>query len=88
MSTATLEVPASVKQIFAQVLRMNAEQVEMGSSTRSTRNWDSLRHVELVVAIEERFKVAFSATEVFALTSVQGFCDILQRKGVALASTD
>jgi acyl carrier protein len=58
--------------------------IALDSSTKTTRNWDSLRHVELVVAIEERYGVSFSASEVFALTSVQGFCDMLARKGVAL----
>lgn len=87
MSSPTTELPDGLKQVFAKVLRVRPEEVDAHSSTKTTRNWDSLRHVELVVAIEEKYGVAFSASEVFALTSVQGFLDILARKNVALAGT-
>lgn len=83
MSTIT-EVPLALREVFADVLRVDAASIDANSSTKTTRNWDSLRHVELVVAIEERFGVSFSAAEVFALTSVQGFCDVLAKKNVAL----
>ncbi len=84
MSIATQEVPQALKDVFCQVLRVKADEIDRNSSTKTTRNWDSLRHVELVVAIEEKYKISFSASEVFALTSVQGFCDILARKNVDL----
>lgn len=87
MSVAAHEVPDALKQVFAQVLRVKPEEIALSSSTKTIRNWDSLRHVELVVAIEEQFKVSFGAAEVFALNSVQGFCDILAKKDVDLFSS-
>jgi acyl carrier protein len=87
MSVAAHEVPEALKQVIADVLRVKPEEIALSSSTKTVRNWDSLRHVELVVAIEERFKVSFGAAEVFALNSVQGFCDILARKDVDLYAT-
>ena len=84
MPTMTQEIPASLKEVFAKVLRVRAEEIDAQSSTKTTRNWDSLRHVELVVAIEQKYGVAFAASEVFALTSVQGFLDILAKKNVTL----
>lgn len=77
-------LPAELRGLFAQVLRVPAEAVTPESSTKTLASWDSLRHVELVVAIEERYGVSFAANEVFGLTSVQGFCDTLVRKGVVL----
>lgn len=79
------EVPDGLRQLVAQVLRVAPAAVAMNSSTKTLGSWDSLRHVELVVAIEERYAVSFAAAEVFGLTSVQGFCDALAHKGVDLA---
>jgi len=84
MSIAIHDVPQALKKIFSDVLRIGADDIQLSSSTKTTRNWDSLRHVELVVAIEEAFGVSFSAAEVFGLTSVQGFCEMLARKNVDL----
>ena len=84
MSIAIQEVPQALKKIFSEVLRVGPDDISPTSSTKTLRHWDSLRHVELVVAIEETFGVSFSAAEVFGLTSVQGFCDMLARKNVNL----
>lgn len=84
MSTVMNEIPPSLRQVFAKVLRVPVEEIKADSSTKTTRNWDSLRHVELVVAIEDKYRVTFSASEVFALTSVQGFIDILAKKNAAV----
>jgi len=84
MSIAIHEVPQALKKIISEVLRVGADDVHLTSSTKTLRHWDSLRHVELVVAIEEAFNVSFSAAEVFGLTSVQGFCEMLARKNVDL----
>jgi acyl carrier protein len=77
-------VPNKLRDLFAKVLRIPAEDIHLDSSTKTTRNWDSLRHVELVVEIEEAYGVSFAAVEVFALTSVRGFCETLAKKNVDL----
>ena len=82
MSIELAHVPDKMRALVAKVLDMPPEDVTLASSTRNTRHWDSLRHVELVVEIEEAYGVSFAATEVFALTSVRGFCDMLARKNV------
>jgi len=40
--------------------------------------WDSLKHIEIVMAVEAAFGVSFSAEEMGALT---GSADILQKIG-------
>ena len=80
METAVNEVPPTLKEIFCRVLEVPMDQITPELSTRTTRNWVSLKHVELVVEVEEKYGVAFAATEIFALTTVQGFCEVLARK--------
>lgn len=80
MESSTETVPLPLKEIFARVLRVPISDITPELSTKTTRNWDSLRHVELVVEVEEKYGVSFAATEVFALTTVKGFCEMLQKK--------
>jgi acyl carrier protein len=82
MTTEINDIPHDFKEVFAKVLRVSPEEINRDSGSKTTRNWDSLRHVELVVAVEEKYNVSFSPFEVFALTSVQGFCDMLAKKNV------
>jgi acyl carrier protein len=44
--------------------------------------WTSLKHIELVVALEERFGVALSSREIRNITSLGGLRELLVAKGV------
>jgi len=54
---------------------INAE-FEIGSSDR----WDSLTHMELITAIEQKYEVEFTMDEVVEMTSVSAICSVLNRK--------
>jgi len=80
MSIPMNEVPQRLKEIFSRVLRVPPDKITLDSSPKTTRHWDSLRHVELVLEVEEAYGVSFTSSEIFALSSVQGFLEILQHK--------
>lgn len=42
--------------------------------------WDSLRHIRLVIAVEREFALKFSAAEIGALENVGDFAELIRRK--------
>jgi acyl carrier protein len=46
-------------------------------SAHNVDGWDSFNHVRLIVAVEERFGVGFSTTEVAELTNVGELIDLI-----------
>jgi acyl carrier protein len=88
MSTPPSGVPSTLKEIFSRVLRVSEDKITLDSSPKTTRSWDSLRHVELVLEVEEAYGVSFTPTEIFALSSVQGFCEMLLKKKAASQSSE
>jgi acyl carrier protein len=47
-------------------------------------NWDSLKHMELVVALEQEYDMVLEMEEILELKSIQSIKDILQKKGIKL----
>jgi acyl carrier protein len=45
-------------------------------------NWDSLNHLNVVVALEERFGVVLSTDEMASMLSVGALVDLLRVHGV------
>lgn len=80
MGKVTDEVPEELREIFSRILRVPAESITLDSSTKTTRNWDSLRHVELVLEVESVYGVSFAPSEIFALTSLRGFHEKLLKR--------
>ena len=54
------------------------ETIDEGSSPDSIENWDSLHHMNLVLALEEEFDVEFSDEQVMKMDSVGEIIKLLQ----------
>ena len=46
-----------LKQVMATMLNVDASTINEDSSMDNVQSWDSLRHMNLVLALEEEFKV-------------------------------
>ena len=73
-------VPPEIVKVFASILNEPPESVVPSLSTKTSKSWDSLKHVELVMAIEDQFGLRFSSTEVVLLSSVEGFMKLIEQK--------
>lgn len=71
-----------LRATFAQVLGEPFESINMETSPRNLKSWDSLKHVELVIAVEEAFGITFGTTEITSINSARGFALALKTKGV------
>jgi len=59
------------------------EQLNEESSPDNVKNWDSLKHMNLILALEEEFDVSFSDEEIVELLSVEIIVETLKEKGRA-----
>ncbi len=68
-----------VKQIMSNTFSINIEKISDDSSPDSIANWDSLKHMQLILSLEEEFGIEFSDNEVVELVSFQKIIDALKR---------
>ena len=74
------EIFDEVQEIFRTVF--DDEELEISDSTNSEdiEDWDSLKHINLVVAMEKRFQLKFDIKEVGTLKDVGEMIDLIERK--------
>jgi acyl carrier protein len=72
-----------LEELFATVLREPVSTLSNEASPTTIRSWDSLRHIELVMAAEAQYGVRFETSEVVTIRSLGGMRELLQRKGIA-----
>jgi acyl carrier protein, ACP len=58
-----------IKQVMADVFDMPAETILENVSQDNLEGWDSLKHLDLVVALEEEFEITIPVEEVGNLIS-------------------
>lgn len=72
-----------VQHILAVVLEMPENEIDERLSAEQTTNWDSIHHLDLVMALEEAFAVSFSSEELGALTSYRAIMEALGQRGIS-----
>ncbi len=65
--------------VMAAVFGENAGTLGDDSSSDTVENWDSLRHMNLIVALEEEFGLTFDDHQIMEMLSFKKICDILGR---------
>lgn len=58
-----------LKSIVAIVLEVDPEEIDNNSSMDTIESWDSLKHMDLILALEEEFGVSVPDEEAGDLTS-------------------
>lgn len=69
-----------VKQVFGAVFDVDPTKVKLDWTPDTVKNWDSLRHMNFILALEEEFGVMFSDEEIVAMRSLAGVLDVLAKK--------
>lgn len=59
----------SLKQLMGVILEVSPETIDENSSMDNIKSWDSLKHMNLVLAIEEEFGVSVPDEEAANITS-------------------
>jgi acyl carrier protein len=73
-----------VNDLFRKVLDTPALVIAAATTAKDVPEWDSLTHVELIVAIEKHFKLKFTAREVRKFQNVGEMCETIAQKMHAL----
>jgi acyl carrier protein len=66
--------------IFQDVLDQPDLEIASDSNASSVEGWDSLAHVNLVVAIEKRYRIKFALGELQGLKNVGEMADLIEKK--------
>ena len=76
-----------LNQIVANVLRANAADLTDESNAQNTPRWDSLRHIEVIFAVESAYHVRFTMPEISSLRKLGDIRRLLQAKGALVETT-
>lgn len=70
-----------LQEVFREVFRQPDLTITRTMTAADVQGWDSLRHIELIVAVETAFSVRFKTVEVSRLQTVG---DLIDRLNIAL----
>ena len=70
----------TLNEIFIDVLDLDECELTDETSADDIEEWDSLSHIQLIVAIEKALKIKFSSLEIMKWKNVGEMVDSIQEK--------
>jgi acyl carrier protein len=74
------EILRGLTEICREVLDDDSLVLTPDTSADDVENWDSMSHISIIVAAEQKFGVKFRTAEVEELKSVGDFVDLIEEK--------
>ena len=75
------EIFEKLNEVFEDVLDLDeTPNLTDATSANDIEEWDSLSHIQLVVAVEKAFKVQFTSAEIMKWQNVGQMVDTIQTK--------
>ncbi|MGA2243434.1 MAG: acyl carrier protein [Verrucomicrobiota bacterium] len=80
MTLTREQVLVEVNRIMCGVFDNPSIQLKYETTAQQVEGWDSLNHIELVLAVEKHFKIRFNFAELQKFKNVGELCDNLVTK--------
>lgn len=74
------EIYKKLNEIFTEVLDNEDLEITAESSANDIEEWDSLSHIQLIVAVEKAFNVKFTSREIMKWNNVGEMVDSIVAK--------
>jgi acyl carrier protein len=77
-----VELDEKVNGVVADVLQLSPDMISDELTMKDVDTWDSLKHMELIVSLEDAFALQLSFEEIVNMQSVGSIKRVLQERGM------
>lgn len=70
---------STIIEIFEDILDVKKGTVKLSSNSSDINEWDSIATVNIIVALEDEFRIKFKLEDIQTVKSVQDFVDFVQK---------
>jgi acyl carrier protein len=65
------DIENKIKKIMSSLFSISTNEITNKTSFNSVKKWDSIKHLEFIIALEKEFQIKFDADEIPTLINFQ-----------------
>jgi acyl carrier protein len=69
-----MNIRERVFKVISQIMSVRLETISMDSSPDSIENWDSIRHMNLILGLEQEFNIQFTDDQIVDMLNAELLC--------------
>lgn len=75
-----MDVKKEIRELLAGILDLDVDSISDDASPGAPEKWDSLKHMQFLIAMEEELEMSFSDEEMAALIDLPSVVAIVEQK--------
>lgn len=76
------EIEVKITEIFSRVVNVPLDSVSITMTPSDVENWDSMKHIMLLLAVESDFELKFSDIEMVSIGTLAELIELVKSKSV------
>ena len=69
-----------IKKIMAEIFDIEVSEINSNTYSDTLEQWDSIKHMDLIIALEEEFNIKFDAEEIIQMISYDLIFETIKAK--------
>ena len=74
-----VEILSRLKKIFKNILSIDDSDININTTKSNVANWDSLSHLQIIMAVESEFKISIDMNYVAEIDSIKDIIDVINK---------
>jgi acyl carrier protein len=83
-----MQIKEQLQKILAVIFEVNPAKVGNGFSSKTIEGWDSLKQMNIIVAVEEEFKISFDEAEALLTNNYKDLLFAIESKILATGTAE
>ena len=75
-----MNLPPKIIEVFIEVFGEKGKEINIETSITNFHTWDSMRHMELISALEKKFDIKINFREAMEIESVKNIINTINKK--------
>ena len=71
---------AKIINVMSIIFKIDENEINDNSSIENIQSWDSLKHINFIISLEEKLNLEFSSDEIVKMISLKKILDIIKSK--------
>ena len=68
-----------IKKVMSDILNIDVSSINDNTSPENVESWDSLKQMNIIVALEEEFDIEFSDEDIIEMLNFRLICSIVKQ---------
>jgi len=74
------KLDTEITKLLSNTFFIASDKINQNTSMQDIDNWDSLKHMTLVISLEEHFKIKFNGEEIITIDNFKAIKKLIQKK--------